>query len=428
MQIMCVLVAFAGWTITRTAALGPGNPFGIFFGLWLCIAAGLLLARDTFVTPTATIWGMLAVLLLVYLAFAIAAARQARLAPPRIVASDVREPFLIAAQWAVILVVPLFYVRATQLAGGSIASRESYIALRIALTDRAAGYGLLGYLVPLSFVVASIRITQFEIVRTGLTNAVLSLAAASALALLCTGRTFFLMLFCFVGFPLIVTGKIRFRGMTVLAAMLTLSFATVALLTRKGLDIHASFGDNLGNVLKMFRVYLLSPTMAMATMADAPNTASSAWGAYSLRFFHLLFSKLSGYNPSLPPLIRQYVEVPDRVNVFTVMDPYYRDFGMVGVFVFAVVSAAMHFQLYRTMQRRGGPWIFIYSASLFPLVMQFFQDMYLTLLSTWIQVFFWYLLLVAPRPSVAQPAHTPGRGACELANAPVSRTSGTEPT
>lgn len=232
------------------------------------------------------------------------------------------------------------------------------------------------------------------------------------------------MLFCFVGFPLIVTGRIRFRGIAVLATMLTLSFATVALLTRKGLDIQASAGDNVGNLLKMLRVYLLSPTMAMATLADAPATTSSAWGAHSFRFFHVLYAKLSGYGHSVPPLIRQYVEVPDRVNVFTVMDPYYRDFGITGVFVFAVVSAAMHFQLYRTMQRRGGPWIFIYSASLFPLVMQFFQDMYVTLLSTWFQVFFWYLLLVARRPAFARAAQNTDSNACEPAKAPVTRASG----
>lgn len=191
MQIMCVLVAFVGWTITRMAALGPGNPFGIFFSIWVTITVGLLLARDTFVTPATTIWLLLSILLGVYLGFAILCTRQTRLASPSLRASEFREPFLLAAQWAVILAVPPFYFRATQLAGGSIASREGYIALRMALTDGAAGYGLLGYLVPLSFAVASIRITQFEIDRTGLTNAVLSLTAASALALLCTGRTFF---------------------------------------------------------------------------------------------------------------------------------------------------------------------------------------------------------------------------------------------
>lgn len=423
MQILCVLLAFAGWTVTRTAALGPGNPFGIFFSLWLCITTGLLLARDTFLEPSSTIWLLLAILLFVYLVFAIVAARQARLAPPCIHTSAFREPFLLAAQWAVILAVPIFYLRATQLAGGSIASREGYIALRIALTDGTSGYGALGYLVPLSFVVASIRITQFESDRAGLMNAVLSLAAASLLALLCTGRTFFLMLFCLVGFPLVVTGRLRARGMAILAMMLALSFAAVALLTRKGLDIHASLGDNLDNILRMLRIYLLSPTMAMATMVDAPATASPTWGAHSLRFFHLLVSKLTGDIPNLPPLIRQYVEVPDRVNVFTVMDPYFRDFGVTGVFVFAVVSAAMHFGLFRTMQRRGGPWIFVYSASLFPLVMQFFQDMYVTLLSTWVQVFFWYMLLIAPRST---PVHA--HSLRESSSAPASPASGTGPT
>ncbi len=63
---------------------------------------------------------------------------------------------------AVLAVVPLLYLKATQLAGGSILSRTGYIALRTALIEEGAGgYGLLAYFVPLAFVVASIRLVQF---------------------------------------------------------------------------------------------------------------------------------------------------------------------------------------------------------------------------------------------------------------------------
>ncbi len=49
------------------------------------------------------------------------------------------------------------------------------------------------------------------------------------MAFLCTGRTtFFLMMFCFLAFPLISTGKLRLRGAVILGVILLASFIVVA--------------------------------------------------------------------------------------------------------------------------------------------------------------------------------------------------------
>lgn len=404
MLAICALLALIGLAISVAGKLGPGNPFSIFFSLWLCITVGLMATRGTFSPTSPYIWQLLATMLCVYLAFAVAATRGKRCAPAS-VEMDYRIYCLAWAQWAVLAVVPLLYLKATQLAGGSILSRTGYIALRTALIEEGAGgYGLLAYFVPLAFVVASIRLVQFVATRKGALDLIVSVGSAVAMAFLCTGRTFFLMMFCFLAFPLISTGKLKLRGAVILSVMLLASFIVVALLTRKGLDHHATLTANAESILKMLKVYVLSPTMAMAVVADG-NTEPLALGGYSLRFFQILLTKLAGIEFESLPLIRDYVHVPDRVNVFTVMDPYFRDFGAAGVVGFAVASAALHFTLFRLMRNRGGPWVFIYSATLFPLVMQFFQDMYATLLSTWVQVFFWYMLFV--RLTATKPLSAP---------------------
>lgn len=433
MLAICALLALFGLAISVAGKLGPGNPFSIFFGLWLCVTVGLMATRESFSPTSPHIWQLLASMLFVYLAFAVAATRDKRRTPASVV-MDYRLHCLAWAQWAVLAVVPLLYLKATQLAGGSILSRTGYIALRTALIEEGAGgYGLLAYFVPLAFVVASIRLVQFVATRKGVLDLIVSVGSATAMAFLCTGRTFFLMMFCFLAFPLISTGKLRLRGAVILGVMLLASFIVVALLTRKGLDHHATLTANVESILRMLRIYVLSPTMAMAVVADG-NPEPLALGGYSLRFFQILLTKLAGIEFESPPLIRDYVHVPDRVNVFTVMDPYFRDFGAAGVVGFAVASAALHFTLFRLMRNRGGPWIFIYSATLFPLVMQFFQDMYVTLLSTWVQVFFWYMLFVrlaatksvnAPIPPAGSLPGAPHRSDPTLRARQAGRTTGT---
>lgn len=407
MLAVCALIALIGWAISVGSRLGPGNPFGIFFGLWLVMSVGFMATGDTFYPPSTYFWFLLALILGTYLALeVVAVSHKVPLAAPVGTGLQFREQWLKAAQWVSVASVPLIYLEANELAGGDIFSAPGYMALRGALTDGSEGYGPLGYFVPLGFVVASIRLMQFASDRRGFWDMAISVGAAVAMAFLCTGRTFFLMMFCFLVFPLIVSGKVRMRGLVMFGALLVASFLMVALMTRKGLDPDASMVDNIEGLLNMLRVYVLSPTMAMAVVVDG-NTDPMAMGGYSLRFFQILMGKLAGVGFEAPPLIRDYVQVPDEVNVFTVMDPYFRDFGFAGVVGFAVLSASLHLVLFRAMQRRGGPWIFIYSATLFPLVMQFFQDMYATLLSTWVQVFFWFLLLVKETSSAQKSAYVP---------------------
>lgn len=394
MFAVCALIAMSGLAISLGGRIGSGNPFGVFFGLWLAICVGLMVTADTFYPASPYLFLLIGTILVTYLAVAmVASCRPIDARAASAAAFSYRESWLLTAQWASVAVVPLMYLQASEMSGGDVFSSAGYMALRQAMTEGDGGYGPLAYFVPLGFVVASIRLMQIERTPRAMLNTAVSVGTATAMAFLCTGRTFFLMLFCFMVFPLIVTGKVKVRGLVVAGLLLVASFLMVALMTRKGLSAEASIEDNIEGLAHMLRIYVLSPVMAMGVVADG-NTEPMALGGYSLRFFQIVAGKLLGIGFEPVPLIRDYVEVPDEVNVFTVMEPYFRDFGYAGVMGFAICSALMHFALYRRAQRMGGPWIFIYAATLFPLVMQFFQDMYATLLSTWLQVFVWYMVLV----------------------------------
>jgi oligosaccharide repeat unit polymerase len=98
-------------------------------------------------------------------------------------------------------------------------------------------------------------------------------------------------------------------------------------------------------------------------------------------------------------LLRDYESVPNLTNVYTVYEVYFRDFWYFGVLV-PPVFLVVHWELYRRANFIGGIWIFFYSASIYPLVMQFFQDQYFSMLSMWMQIGFWYWFLLVPNQSL----------------------------
>src|SRR5262249_15852071 len=144
------------------------------------------------------------------------------------------------------------------------------------------------YFMTLSFVMASIRLSQLFDGRTrrSIFNAAVAIGTAAAMSYLSTGRSFFMMLFCFLLFPLIVRGKITVEGLIVAGGLLGVSFVMVAMLTGKGLSPDASFWDNVGGAIGILRVYFMSPVFAMGYVYDAHDPATL--GEYTFRFFYAL--------------------------------------------------------------------------------------------------------------------------------------------
>ena len=259
------------------------------------------------------------------------------------------------------------------------------------MTEDALGYGWISYFPSLAFVISSISVVRYLKSELSLTVVVFSIILSIYFAFLSTGRTFFLMLFSLIVFPLIIMKCIRFKGLLIASFILIIFFALIAFMTAKGLSDNSSTGENIETFLSNLRGYIISPMVAMGQLFD--TKVSFSLGSNTFRFFYAVASKM-GFDITIPPLIRDSVYVPDETNVFTVFDPYFRDFSVFGVVLFSFIILLIHFYLYIKMLRRGGPYIFFYSAILFALIMQFFQDMYFSLFSQWVQIFFWFWLLV----------------------------------
>ena len=73
-------------------------------------------------------------------------------------------------------------------------------------------------------------------------------------------------------------------------------------------------------------------------------------------------------------------------NVYTFYDYYVRDFGCLYAVFAQFIAAYFHGISYKGMLKRNPLQIYYFSFLSYPLVMQFFQDQYISLLSTWIQI------------------------------------------
>lgn len=77
-------------------------------------------------------------------------------------------------------------------------------------------------------------------------------------------------------------------------------------------------------------LYLYSPIIAFGQLNQV---VSNHTGEFTFRFIYALFNKLNFINEQPVNTILDYVYVPIPTNVYTVMQPFYQDYGYIGIFL-----------------------------------------------------------------------------------------------
>ena len=85
------------------------------------------------------------------------------------------------------------------------------------------------------------------------------------------------------------------------------------------------------SIADVLGIYIYSPLVALGLLENTIH-----FGEYTFRIFYAV-SYYFGFS-ELPPqeTILDYVNVPFPTNVYTVMQPFYSDFGLLGVFLGAI--------------------------------------------------------------------------------------------
>lgn len=288
--------------------------------------------------------------------------------------------------------MPFFLLRAQALAASAPYTESEYINLRIALIgalDDVQTFGLLGYLIPVSFASTLVELAGS---KRWLRNwrGWLSLALSLAYAVLSSGRTYILLLVTSLAFVAILQRRAKPAQIAALAlGLFAAAFFGLGMLANK-------IGEDTPNVDALnaadsLYLYLLGGVAAMdVSLARDP---ALEWG---INVFRTPLAILHALGADVPvvPLVKEYVNVPLPTNVYTVLQPYQADFGWPGVLIFSTLFGLLHGWLYQAARAvAADPRTVIFAAlAVYPLLMQCFQDQYLSLLSTWVTFF----LLVMP--------------------------------
>lgn len=110
-------------------------------------------------------------------------------------------------------------------------------------------------------------------------------------------------------------------------------------------------------------------------------------GKNTFRFFYAFADRLFGTSNAVR-LVNEYTSLGNGMstNVYTFYDFYLRDYGFLYALIAQFIVAFLHGISYKGMLRNDLLQIYYYAFLSYPLVLQFFQDQYLSLFSNWLQI------------------------------------------
>lgn len=124
------------------------------------------------------------------------------------------------------------------------------------------------------------------------------------------------------------------------------------------------------------------------------------YGQNTFRFILAIFSSL-GFNVEVVGTVQEFRDfslgdTKVASNVYTILHYYASDFGIWFSFIIQLFLGMFHGFLYRKANLASKSNLFytiMFALLMFPLLNQFFDDKYISTLSSWVQYYFWTLLL-----------------------------------
>lgn len=152
-------------------------------------------------------------------------------------------------------------------------------------------------------------------------------------------------------------------------------------------------GENSGvSFDNFFAVYVLSPSVAFETLNPS---SSPQFGACTFPPLYIVLNSLFDTNYEIILKLKDFVYVPLRTNVFTVMQPFFEDFGYFGVFLFGGIYGFLSSYIYKKSVNGSIFLKCVYAYVLYTLINQFFQENFFISISYFLQLcVVYYFVLV----------------------------------
>jgi oligosaccharide repeat unit polymerase len=374
------------------------HPAALVPGLWGLVGAAYLLIPHGLRPIGLSTWLLVALSCATFVLGSLSATGATSNSPTGRIEPTRWRPLLF---WIAVLGLPMFASRAMEIAESADFTESKLINLRIALTgelDDVQNYGLLGYLIPVAFTSTLVELATSP--RKGFTpRGWVALAVSLGYSVLATGRTYLFLLFIALAFVALMQRRIRAATLAWAGAAIVgvLFFGLGWLFNKIGAD---SPNVNALGAIDALSLYLLGSLAGFDFWMAA--SVPLDWGLNVFRSVLAVGAAL-GLQVQVVPLVKDYVFVPEPTNVYTVFQPYVQDYGRLGAILVLAFFGWMHAHLYRAARSQDPRWVILYALGMYPLLMQFFQDQYFSLLTTWVQ-FTVMVLLCFRRRRAAQPA------------------------
>lgn len=267
-----------------------------------------------------------------------------------------------------------------------------FIGLRSELVYGDVDIGLLKYLLPLSFVVYAINL-QFFLQAKSQKNGVLfiiSFLVTITYAIFTTGRVIFLaVLVVYMGMSFIYNKNFSLKKLLLPIIIFMAIFISFGIVYGKGGNMDTSIKENIRPAAQTTAIYMVASLNALDL--DIHHQFRINYnGNNSLRFFIKIAKSLNLIpNSKVNDLITPFIYVPYPTNVYTFYSTYIQDFGKFYSWFMIALFGFIHTFLYnKAITTKSLRYSFYYSMMLFPLLISFFADQYLTITSFWIQISF----------------------------------------
>jgi oligosaccharide repeat unit polymerase len=207
------------------------------------------------------------------------------------------------------------------------------------------------------------------------------------------GRTGFLMLIAALSsIHLIKTGQCSLSSATKILripiAIFLCLYVVLIFINKNTSDL----SGNAGEIVLFFVVsYIVGPLAALDHVLQHPLDYGGAPN-HTFEFFLKLAASLHLVDYTPPPLFDQFIEVPFPTNVYTVYKFYLTDFGIWGCLICIFIIGLLQSALYRKAQSGSKIGLFLFSLSLYPLIMVIFDDLYFVTIGFYLRAFVFAVL------------------------------------
>lgn len=239
------------------------------------------------------------------------------------------------------------------------------------LSVHGEGHGFLNYTIVIAQSLLLTTLWSYPRIPKWQVLAIIFCCLLNALAIMEKG-SIFLVILC-SSYVLFERGVIKIRTIGFMGVFILLFFYFFNLMREGG---ESEYAQN-ESLLDFIAMYVMSPPVAFC------KTVREVIPQFGINTFEVIYDHLNRLgigNYEIHEKRQEFVLVPMPTNVYTIMQPFFRDFGYIGVAFFAWIYGLLSGVLYR-FSCNGNPFcICLYTYMVELLILQFFQEnIFLTL-------------------------------------------------